>query len=342
MKTGIIKDARFADHDPGPYHVESPQRIEALNRMIEDNIRFPYLLIEPRMAEEEELARVHDLRYIRAIRETAGRDRVHLDPDTSAGALTYDTARLASGGFIKAADLIIEGRIQNAFAFVRPPGHHAETARARGFCIFNNIAVAAEHLVHAHGFRRVLIVDWDLHHGNGTQDAFYSRNDVLFFSTHQWPFYPGSGRAEETGEGEGAGFTLNVPLKAGKCGRDYVSILQNILHPAASLFKPEFILVSAGFDIGAGDLLGGMQVSREEFGWMAAELLDMARSYCHSRIAFVLEGGYNLQVLADGAEEILKHMSGEITEAVPRIALPDTLRKELEPVFRASSTRWNF
>lgn len=342
MKIGIVKDAQFADHDMGPYHVESPQRIEAINRMIEDRIRFPYLLVEPRPASEEELARVHDPLYVRAIRETAGRDRVHLDPDTSAGPLSYETARLAAGGLIKAAELIIEGRIQNAFAFVRPPGHHAETARARGFCIFNNVAVAAEHLVLVHGFRRILIVDWDLHHGNGTQDAFYGRDDVLYFSTHQSPFYPGSGRAGETGQGRGEGFTLNIPLGAGKTGADYTAILQNILRPAADRFKPEFILVSAGFDIGAGDLLGGMRVTREEFGWIATELLDMARTLCGSRIAFVLEGGYNLHVLADGAEEILGCMAGENQSEVPRFELSDVLRKELEPVFRASSTRWGF
>jgi acetoin utilization deacetylase AcuC-like enzyme len=195
----------------GAWHPESPARIEVLLRMFDQDPPIPYLPIEPRPATDEELGRVHERGYIDLIRSTAGKT-VPLDPDTTAGPKTFETARLAAGGFLEALDRIMDGSVGNAFALVRPPGHHAEASRAMGFCIFNNVAVGAEHLLRTHGLERVLIVDWDLHHGNGTEHAFYERRDVMYFSTHQVPLYPGTGAARSFGHGEGRGYNLNVLL----------------------------------------------------------------------------------------------------------------------------------
>ena len=217
MRTGIVKDRRFANHEMGPFHVESPRRIEELNRMVEEEILFPYLPIEPRPASRVKKSSGSIRPHIsNSSGGTSGNAPVMLDPDTSTSPDTFETALLAAGGGLKAVELIMEGRIRNAFALVRPPGHHAEAGRAMGFCFFNNIAIAAEHLVQKFGCRRVLIVDWDVHHGNGTQNAFYDRNDVLYFSFHQTPLFPGTGGPGETGRGKGAGFTLNFPLLSGK------------------------------------------------------------------------------------------------------------------------------
>ncbi len=261
----------------GAYHPENPGRLEVLYRMLQEEISFPYLAIEPRRATEKEIELVHTPAYFGLIKETAGKERVYLDPDTSTSPLSFETALLATGGLLKAIDLILKGKIQNAFALVRPPGHHAEPSRAMGFCIFNNVAVAAEYLIKKRGFHRILIVDWDVHHGNGTQNAFYSRRDVLYFSTHQVPLYPGSGYWAETGAGDGEGYTINVPLYAGKTDEDYLFIFQKILAPLASQYRPEFILVSAGFDISQGDTLGGMRISGDGFAAMTSELLKLGR-----------------------------------------------------------------
>jgi len=308
MKTGVVTDKRFMDHDMGAFHVESPRRIEVLNRMLDEDPPIPYLTIEPRPATEDELGWVHEEGYIDYVRSTVGRT-VPLDMDTTAGPKTFDTALLAAGGVLRALDLIMDGTVPNAFALIRPPGHHAEASRARGFCVFNNVAIGAEHLVRAYGLRRVLVVDWDLHHGNGTELAFYSRRDVLYFSTHQTPLYPGSGAARDFGDGEGLGYNLNVPLLAGKGDADFLHIFERILAPVAARFKPEFILVSAGFDIAAGDLLGGMAVTPAGFGLLTASLLAMAERTAAGRLALVLEGGYDLRALRDGVREVLKTLA---------------------------------
>jgi acetoin utilization deacetylase AcuC-like enzyme len=341
MKPGVVFDRRFADHSMGPYHVESPERILVLNRMLEEEAAGTFLPIEPRPATDEELGWVHERAYIDFLRATAGRDWVFIDGDTSAGAKTFETALLAAGGFLKLLDLILEGRAWHGLAVVRPPGHHAEAALAMGFCFFNNVAVGAEHLIRRHGLRRVLIVDWDLHHGNGTQHAFYSRPDVLYFSTHQVPLFPGTGAIREIGDGRGKGFNLNVPLAAGKDDDDFLYILQKILAPVAARFDPEFILVSAGFDIGRGDPLGGMLVTRDGFGRLTDALLHMAAGSCPGRVAVVLEGGYDLEVLKDGVREVLDRLahpssSSSLSEAVPSAVTA----RELEPCFRTFRAFW--
>jgi acetoin utilization deacetylase AcuC-like enzyme len=342
MKTGVVKDLRYAEHDMGPGHPESPERIRAVYEKLEKERSLDSLIpIPPRPATEKEIAFIHTQEYIEQIRETAGRERTFLDPDTSTSPRSYEVALLAAGGLIEAADRILEAKVQNAFALVRPPGHHAEASQAKGFCIFNNVAVAAQYLVEKRGIRRLLIVDWDLHHGNGTQNAFYSRSDVLFFSTHQFPYYPGSGHWSEVGRGKGEGFTVNVPLTPGKTDDDFLFIYRRVLSPIASAFKPEFILVSAGFDIFAGDPLGGMEVSTTGFGTLAAELMSLAGQTAHDRLLLTLEGGYNLFGLQDGVVSVLRALSG-LMPGSPRTRLnpSDSLERELSPIFKVQKSFW--
>lgn len=341
MKTGIVKDWQYMEHDTGTFHVETPQRIQAIYRMIEERIKFPFLEIKPRSATEEELQLIHTPAYISSIKSTSGKDRVHLDPDTSTSARSYEVALLAAGGVLKAADLIMDRKIQNGFALVRPPGHHAEAARAMGFCLFNNIAVGAAYLQKKHGLKRILIVDWDLHHGNGTQHSFAESSEVLYFSTHQYPHYPGTGHWSEVGNGEGEGFTVNIPLHAGKTDSNYLYVFSRILHPIATEYKPQFILVSAGFDIYEGDPLGGMQISKQGFAALTAELMKMAAESAQKRILFSLEGGYNLQGLQDGVEHVLHQLSGEasIPPVEPRAS--SSTERELASVVETQKKYWS-
>jgi acetoin utilization deacetylase AcuC-like enzyme len=340
MKPAVLADRRFADHSMGPWHPESPERVLALNGMLEQEPAGAFLPVEPRPATDDELARVHERGYIDFLRATAGREAVVLDGDTSTGPRTFETALLAAGGFIRLLDLILDGRAANGFALVRPPGHHAEASRAMGFCFFNNVAVGAEHLIRARGLGRVLIVDWDLHHGNGTQHAFYSRPDVLYFSTHQAPLYPGTGSVGELGDGPGLGRNLNVPLAAGKGDSDYLFIFRRLLAPVAAAYRPDFILVSAGFDIAAGDPLGGMLVSREGFGQLADALLEMAAASCPGRLAFVLEGGYDIEALTGGVREVLGRLGRPERRPAAEPAASEATRRELEPCFRAFGAHW--
>ena len=340
MRTGIVKDGRFVNHNMEPGHVESPERVEALNRMVEERLKFPYLLIEPRLASEDELGLIHTVEYTRRVKSTAGKERIFLDPDTSTSPLSWETARLAAGGVLRAADSIMEGKVQNAMALVRPPGHHAEADAAKGFCLFNNIAITAEYLVRKYGLRRILIADFDLHHGNGTQNAFYGRPDVLFFSTHQYPFYPGSGHWSEAGEGPGLGYTINVPLSAGKTDSDFLFIYGRLFVDVARQFRPEFILVSAGFDIYGGDPLGGMDVGETGFAALAAELVGLSVDLCGGRLLVTLEGGYNLLGLREGAEAVLLQMAAAAPRPdVPAQASAGTMR-ELAPVIQTIGKSW--
>jgi len=340
MKTGIVKDWRYMEHDMGAFHVESPKRIDVIYRMIERDISFPYKAIEPRLAAEEEIGMIHASSYVQAIKETSGKDRVILDPDTSTSARSYEVALLAAGGLLKAADLVIERDIQNGFAIVRPPGHHAEASSAMGFCLFNNVAIGAEYLLKKQGIRRILIVDWDLHHGNGTQNTFYGRNDVLYFSTHQYPHYPGTGRWDEVGRGEGEGFTVNVPLSFGVGDEGFLYIFKEILSPIASLFKPEFILVSAGFDIYKDDPLGGMMVSDEGFGALTSVLSELAHRLCNDRLLITLEGGYDLRGLEQGVKHVLFNLAGEGEELRIEAKSSPMLDKILTPVFETQRKYW--
>jgi acetoin utilization deacetylase AcuC-like enzyme len=322
--TGIVKDRRYLLHGAGVAHPETPQRLVSLYEMLENpDMAWKFNGIDARMATDEELARVHCGAYIEAIAATAGKPLTMLDPDTMATAGSYDAARLAAGGVLNAIDAVISGEVDNAFALVRPPGHHAQPATAAGFCLFNNIAVGARHALARHGMKRILIVDWDLHHGNGTQEIFYDDRRILYFSTHQYPAYPGSGALEEMGSGQGLGYTLNIPLRPGADDGFYLRLFREILSPAALAFRPEIILVSAGFDTYIGDPLGEMRVTPDGFAYLTRVLLDLAEQCCDGRLVLVLEGGYHIQGLTRSVRAVLLEMLGETraeAETLDRLA----------------------
>jgi acetoin utilization deacetylase AcuC-like enzyme len=311
--TGIVRDNRYMDHVANTYHPESHQRLEVLYRMLQETeMKGKFIEVQPRMATREELELIHAPRYIQLVASTAGQACTMLDPDTYACSKSYETAKLAAGGTLVAVDRVLGGELDNAFAFVRPPGHHAESNRAMGFCLFNNVAIAAGYALKTHKLRKALIIDWDLHHGNGTQHSFYERADVLYFSTHQFPYYPGTGYVNEIGSGTGKGFTVNVPLSPGPGDAEYMQIFEDILEPIAMEYKPDIVFVSAGFDIYYQDPLGGMQVTPEGFANLAKIVLEFAKETCKGKVVFVLEGGYHLDGLRDSVKDVLKTMRGDI------------------------------
>jgi acetoin utilization deacetylase AcuC-like enzyme len=319
----IVKDERYLEHDPGGGHPESPNRLRVLHDLIDRE--FSSLpLIPPRLATEDELALVHDPSYIQALADTQGMPFSRLDPDTGLSARSYEIALLAAGGLLQAVDSLFQnphparslplnvspgGNPQSIFAFVRPPGHHAKPSQGMGFCLFNNVAIAAEYAKKKYGLKRILIVDWDLHHGNGTQHAFYQDPAVLYFSSHQHPYYPGSGNFDEVGSGEGEGFTVNAPFPRRFGDAEYVRVFNAILKPIALEFRPELILVSAGFDPFTNDPLGGMEVTGAGFGALTTIILDLARRTCN-RLLFALEGGYNPEGLRSGVRSVLQTLLG--------------------------------
>jgi acetoin utilization deacetylase AcuC-like enzyme len=308
-KTGIVKDERYLGHDTGPSHVENPQRLVHIHQALAD-MGDLFTEIPARLATHAEIATIHDSAYIDRIAATAGKGTHQLDPDTVTSAKTYEAACLAAGGVMAAIDAVMGG-LPNAFALVRPPGHHAERDRAMGFCIFNNVAIGAQHARLAHGLERILIVDWDLHHGNGTQHAFYTDPRVLYFSTHQYPYYPGTGHYTEIGEGAGRGYTVNCPLSPGCGDADYANIFRHILLPIALAYRPQLILVSAGFDIYHADPLGGMGVTEQGFARLTDILMELAQQVCAGRLVITLEGGYNVHGQALAVREVIRQMAGE-------------------------------
>jgi acetoin utilization deacetylase AcuC-like enzyme len=291
--------------------------------------------IKPRMATQEELELIHVPRYIQQVAVTADHACVMLDPDTYACAKSYETAKLAAGGTLAAVDEVVGGKLNNAFALIRPPGHHAESNRAMGFCLFNNVAIAAGYALKKYKLKKALIIDWDLHHGNGTQHSFYDRADVLYFSTHQFPYYPGTGFATETGSGAGKGFTVNVPLSPGPGDAEYMEIFEEILEPIALEYKPDIVFVSAGFDIYHQDPLGGMQVTPEGFANLARIVLAFAKETCGGKVVFVLEGGYHLDGLRDSVREVLKTLRGDTPDGSRGEKLRESMdHRMIDPVMK--------
>jgi len=305
MSVGLVHDPIYQEHDTGP-HVESPSRLKRTEEHLRETGMLEKLVdIRPRAAAVEELTTIHSPGYVTYVEDFARRDGGWLDPDTVVSPASYNVALCAAGGLLEAVDAVMEGQVSSAFAAMRPPGHHATRWEAMGFCIFNNIAVAAMHATDTHELERVLIADFDVHHGNGTQDAFYQNPHVMYFSTHQYPFYPGTGRVEESGEGAGAGTTLNVPLPA-YCGDDqYLRVFDEILVPAAERFKPQLILVSAGYDAHWADSISMMQVSTTGYAGMVRALKGLADGLCGGKMVFTLEGGYNLDALASSIKATL-------------------------------------
>lgn len=298
--TALLLDPIYQQHDTGPGHPESIQRHVAVTHALTDAGHAENMLrITPRAATREELELCHTRRYIETAEDDvkAGLDDLSTG-DTAICAKSFDVASQAVGGVLNAVDAVFSGKASNAFCAVRPPGHHARPAQGMGFCLFNNIAIAARHAQKRHGVQKVAIIDWDVHHGNGTQDIFYEDGSVLFVSTHQSPLYPFTGHADETGSGKGKGTTLNLPFPARTDMSTLGAAFTDRVLPAVDRFKPELILISAGFDSRIEDPLGQFRLTDEDFVILTRHLLESAHRHCHGRVVSVLEGGYHLAGLA--------------------------------------------
>ena len=307
MRTGLVWDERFLLHRAPPGHPEHEGRAEAIRDRFEaDGLAGLCERVEARPATRQELLAVHTEGLLDQVRATASRGYSQLDPDTYARPESEQAALLAAGGLVDLTAGVLDGSLSGGFALVRPPGHHAEADRAMGFCLFNNVAVAARAAL-ARGARRVLVVDWDVHHGNGTQHTFWDDPDVLYFSAHQYPFYPGTGWILETGGPDAAGRTVNVPWPGGMGDAEYLAAFDRVLLPIARAFAPDLVLVSAGFDAAEGDLLGNMGITPAGYAAMTARLVGLSGG----RVVLALEGGYNLEAISSSAAACLRVLQGE-------------------------------
>ncbi len=305
--TCIVADERFQRHDPGYGHPERPERLKVLDELLAEP-RFRDLpRVASRAATEIELARVHSSAHLKAVAASAGRPQTRFDADTAACADSFAAAKLAVGSAIEAADAILAGSADNGFAALRPPGHHAEHDRAMGFCLFNNVAVVARHLL-AGGLERILILDWDVHHGNGTQHIFYNDTEVMYVSLHQYPFYPGTGSATEVGAGKAEGYSVNLPMSAGAGPADYGAAMREIVMPAALRFDPQFVLVSAGFDAHRDDPLAQINLDADAFAELTDVTVRIADRCAKGRALLLLEGGYDPAALKESVAVVLRHL----------------------------------
>ncbi len=310
MNVGWFTHERFLDHSE-PGHPERPDRLTA----IVDSLRTARLLdrlthVTPTPVDEALLTRVHDPTLVESVRSLCANGGGHLDPDTYANADSFEIARLSAGAVVDAVGAVMKGELDRAFVASRPPGHHATRSRAMGFCLFNNVALAARHALESGGAARVLIVDWDVHHGNGTEDIFYRESNVLYFSTHQFPLYPGTGSAPEIGADDGAGTTVNVPLPAGTGDDGMAKAFDRILAPVARRFRPDLVLVSAGYDAHFRDPLAGLVVSTRGFMDLSRRVVDLADELCGGRIVVCVEGGYDLTAVGRSAAATVAVLAG--------------------------------
>jgi acetoin utilization deacetylase AcuC-like enzyme len=337
MATGLVYDDRFLLHRAPYEHPEHPGRLEAIrSHLVTEGLFDRCERVPAREATVGELLAIHTQGLIDAVQATSGRDFTELDPDTYACRDSAEAARLSAGGVAELATLLVLGELDNGLALPRPPGHHAEADLAMGFCLFNNIAIAAR-AAQAAGASRVLIVDWDVHHGNGTQHSFWDDPSVLYFSTHQFPFYPGTGAADERGGPHARGRTVNVPWPAGMGDAEYLAVFDRVLLPIARSFRPEIVLVSAGFDAAEGDLLGQMRVTPDGFAAMTARL----RTLAGGRLLLALEGGYNLKAIAASAAGCLRVLLGETLARDPAMAsVSPAAEGVIAEVLRAQSPYW--
>jgi acetoin utilization deacetylase AcuC-like enzyme len=341
-KAGFLIDDRFRRHRTGSLHLESPSRLDSIQHAINAaGVNERWRRLEARPAREDQLEWIHSRAHIEHVKQAAERAPAFLDPDTPVSAFSYDTALLAAGSVLACIDAVWDGSIDRAFAFVRPPGHHAEPGRAMGFCLFNNVALGAAYLRSEYRLNRIAIVDFDVHHGNGTQACFYAEPAVLFISTHQFPYYPGSGHFSEIGIQDGWGYTLNFPLPAGTGDAVFAPLYARIVAPVLDQFQPQFILVSAGFDAHRDDPLGGLEVSAAGFASTAASLLRAADRCCSGKICFVLEGGYSQNGLQECLCAVMAEMESEnpMESTFPQDALFEAISRQAEGEF---GERWQW
>ena len=342
MHIGLVHHPIFQEHDPGRFHVETPSRLRVLDQAMRG---WPGLRncqrLPLRPAEEAELRRVHHPSHLQRVAATEGKHTA-LDQDTATSPKSYEASLLATGSLIDLCDRVLMGVNYNGMAMVRPPGHHATPDRAMGFCLFNNVSVAAAHLVERRKLERVLIVDWDVHHGNGTEDIFYSDDRVLYFSTHQSPMYPGSGPVSAVGSGSGKGRTVNVPMNAGRGDMEYIRVFQDILVPVARQFKPQFILVSAGFDAHHEDPLGGMRITSQGFAALTQILMGLSIEFCYGKLVMTLEGGYAVSALARSIISCLDILCGDRQDELIAQAKEAEPPKAVERVKEVQKSYWEF
>lgn len=307
-KTGWVYSDKYLDHIT-KMHPERKERLEAIvARLKKTGLMDNLVPIEPYPATVDQIASVHSRAHIGSVDEACKRGARSLDADTLICPESYDVALLAAGGVLAGIDAVMQNQVDNAFCAVRPPGHHAEHNRAMGFCLFNNIAVGARYAQEKYDCRRVLIIDWDVHHGNGTSNSFIEDPTVFYFSIHQSPHYPGTGRAEEVGRGAGRSFTLNIPLAAGAGDIEYVEVFEQTLAPRVREFKPELVLISAGFDAHQKDMLSSMNLTNAGYANLTRIVCDLADEFSQGRVVSVLEGGYDLDALAGSVESHIREM----------------------------------
>ncbi len=312
MATGLLYDPRFLEHDAGRHHPERKERLLSAARAIAAQPWAAALVaVEPRPAGRDAIERIHAGEYIERAAEACRAGLPYLDvADVGISQRSYEVALLAAGGALELGDRVVRGELDNGFCLLRPPGHHAERNLALGFCLFNNAAVLARHLQAEHGIDKVLILDWDVHHGNGTQHAFEEDPSVLYVSLHQYPYYPGTGAAAETGTGRGAGATLNCPMPAGAGDHDYQRAFRERILPAIERFAPEVVILSAGFDAHADDPLAQVCLSTGCYRWMSERMMEVAERHAGGRLISLLEGGYDLDALAESVTTHLAVLAG--------------------------------
>ena len=323
-KTALIYHEDYLKHDAGPGHPERRERlVSVMDYFRNGGILERVGTLTPSPCSDEDLLRVHKKEYVEFIRAMCARGGGPIDADTFAQADTYDIGKLAAGGVMLAGEVVAKGEFGNSLALVRPPGHHASKDRAMGFCYFNNVAVMARYLQEKHDIKKILILDWDAHAANGTMDIFYDDPSVLNISIHQDPvsFYPGTGFAEQIGEGDGAGYTVNVPLRSGAGDSDYVYVLEELVIPLAKSFRPELIAISTGFDSHKDDFISGLHLTDQGYGFLTEMMLGLAEEVCGGKLVVELEGGYNLEAISRSSYAVMNSLLGNPAEKVVGHAL---------------------
>jgi len=346
LKTGIVKGEVFLRHIPGADCPEVPGRLESIYTMLDDpDMHENFVDVLPTKAKKEEILFFHSPKYFEKIAETRGKELIAFTADTHAGKDTFDAALYATGGLLNAISQVNAQKIENAFSLVRPPGHHAEKSRAMGYCMFNHVALGALFARKILKLDRILIVDWDIHHGNGTQHAFERDPAILFFSIHQAGLFPGTGSFTDTGQGPGEGYTINLPIPRGYGDAEYTSIFEHVLAPVAEEFAPDLILVSAGFDAHMDDPMGGMRMTASGYAGMTACLKKIARKVCQGKMVMSLEGGYNFKALSKSVKAVLKEMSGITSCDINAMAAQADTKKMAYVLRRCMDVHrhsWNF